>query len=98
MKILELSDIDINVNLTLLSSNIEFLDDRTVIIFLYFDEGLLKLRSTNLLSISVEHLDISVDKKITILKIKDGCEIAIDQLQHFFSRALDYEYKSKLKC
>jgi len=98
MQILELNDLDISLCLTLLFSNIDFLEDRTVIISLYFDRGLLKLHSTNLLSISTERLDISVDKKITILKIKDGCEIAIDQLQNFFSRAVDYEYKSKLKC
>lgn len=98
MQILELNDLDINVDLTLLSSDIEFLDDKTVLIFLYFESGLLKLCSTNLLSISPERLDLCIHKKITILKIKDGCEIAIDQLQNFFSRAVDYEYKSKLKC
>lgn len=94
MQILELSNIDINVDLTLLSSDIEFLEDRTVIISLYFDKGLLKLHSTNLLSISTERLDISVDKKITILKIKDCCAGAIDELQRIFSRAVKYEYNS----
>ncbi len=98
MQILELSNIDINVDLTLLSSDIEFLDDKTVLIFLYFEVGLLKLCSTNLISISQEHLDLYIDKKITILKIKDNCAVAIDELQRIFSRAVDYEYKSKLKC
>lgn len=93
MQILELNDLDISLCLTLLSSNIDFLDDRTVIISLYFDSGLLKLHSTNLLSISTERLDISIDKKITILKIKDGCEIAIDQLQNFFRSAIQHERK-----
>lgn len=98
MQILELSNIDINVGLTLLSSDIEFLDDKTVLIFLYFEVGLLKLCSTNLISISQERLDLYIDKKITILKIKDNCAVAIDELQRIFSRAVDYEYKSKLKC
>jgi len=98
MQILELSNIDINVDLTLLSSDIEFLDDKTVLIFLYFEVGLLKLCSTNLISISQERLDLYIDKKITILKIKDNCAVAIDELQRIFSRAVDYEYKSKLKC
>ena len=97
MQILELSNIDINVDLTLLSSDIEFLDDKTVLIFLYFEVGLLKLCSTNLISISQERLDLYIDKKITILKIKDNCAVAIDELQRIFSRAVDYEYKSKLK-
>ncbi len=98
MQILELSNIDINVDLTLLSSDIEFLDDKTALIFLYFEVGLLKLCSTNLISISQERLDLYIDKKITILKIKDNCAVAIDELQRIFSRAVDYEYKSKLKC
>lgn len=98
MQILELSNIDINVDLTLLSSDIEFLHDKTVLIFLYFEVGLLKLCSTNLISISQERLDLYIDKKITILKIKDNCAVAIDELQRIFSRAVDYEYKSKLKC
>ena len=97
MQILELSNIDINVDLTLLSSDIEFLDDKTVLIFLYFEVGLLKLCSTNLISVSQERLDLYIDKKITILKIKDNCAVAIDELQRIFSRAVDYEYKSKLK-
>lgn len=94
MQILELSNMDINVDLTLLSSDIEFLDDKTVLIFLYFESGLLKLCSTNLLSISPERLDLSIDKKITILKIKDGCAVAINELQAIFSRAVSYEYDS----
>lgn len=94
MQIIELNDLDISIGLTLLFSDIEFLENKTVIISLYFDIGLLKLHSTNLLSISTEHLDLSVDKKITLLKIKEGCEIAIEQLQNFFSRAVDYEYYS----
>lgn len=94
MQILELSNIDINVDLTLLSSDIEFLDDKTVLIFLYFEVGLLKLCSTNLISISQERLDLYIDKKITILKIKDNCAVAIDELQRIFSRAVKYEYNS----
>ena len=89
MQILELSNIDINVDLTLLSSDIEFLDDKTVLIFLYFEVGLLKLCSTNLISISQERLDLYIDKKITILKIKDNCAVAIDELQRIFSRAVE---------
>ena len=88
MQILELSNIDINVDLTLLSSDIEFLDDKTVLIFLYFEVGLLKLCSTNLISISQERLDLYIDKKITILKIKDNCAVAIDELQRIFSKYL----------
>ena len=97
MQILELSNIDINVDLTLLSSDIEFLDDKTVLIFLYFEVGLLKLCSTNLISISQERLDLYIDKKITILKIKDNCAVAIDELQRIFSRAVSYEYRSNRK-
>ena len=97
MQILELSNIDINVGLTLLSSDIEFLDDKTVLIFLYFEVGLLKLCSTNLISISQERLDLYIDKKITILKIKDNCAVAIDELQRIFSRAVSYEYRSNRK-
>ena len=37
MQILELSNIDINVDLTLLSSDIEFLDDKTALISLKFE-------------------------------------------------------------
>ena len=40
MQILELSNIDINVGLTLLSSDIEFLDDKTALISLKFDVGI----------------------------------------------------------
>ena len=94
MQILELSNIDINVGLTLLSSHIEFLDDKTALISLKFDVGLLKLCSTNFLSISPQYLDLYIDKKITILKIKDNCAVAIDELQRIFSRAVKYEYNS----
>ena len=97
MQILELSNIDINVDLTLLSSDIEFLDDKTVLIFLYFEVGLLKLCSTNLISISQERLDLYIDKKITILKIKDNCAVAVGELQRIFSRAVSYEYRSNRK-
>ena len=88
MQILELSNIDINVDLTLLSSDIEFLDDKTVLIFLYFEVGLLKLCSTNLISISQERLDLYIDKKITVLKIKDNCAVAVGELQRIFSKYL----------
>jgi hypothetical protein len=97
MQILELSNIDINVDLTLLSSDIEFLDDKTVLIFLYFEVGLLKLCSTNLISISQERLDLYIDKKITVLKIKDNCAVAVGELQRIFSRAVSYEYRSNRK-
>ena len=97
MQILELSNIDINVDLTLLSSDIEFLDDKTVLIFLYFEIGLLKLCSTNLISISQERLDLYIDEKITVLKIKDNCAVAVGELQRIFSRAVSYEYRSNRK-
>ena len=97
MQILELSNIDINVDLTLLSSDIEFLEDKTALISLKFEIGLLKICSTNLLSISPERLDLCIDKQITILKIKDGCAVAIDALQTIFSKAVSYEYRSNRK-
>lgn len=97
MQILELNDLDINVDLTLLSSDIEFLDDKTALISLKFDVGLLKLCSTNFLSISPQYLDLYIDKKITILKIKDCCADAIDELQRIFSKAVSYEYRSNRK-
>ena len=98
MQILELSNIDINVDLISLLTELTSILFETPPIFLYFEVGLLKLCSTNLISISQERLDLYIDKKITILKIKDNCAVAIDELQRIFSRAVDYEYKSKLKC
>ena len=73
------------------------LDDKTVLIFLYFEVGLLKLCSTNLISISQERLDLYIDKKITVLKIKDNCAVAVGELQRIFSRAVSYEYRSNRK-
>lgn len=61
MTIFEISNIYDPV--TLLSSNIELLNDKTVLIFLHFDVALLKLKSTNLISISEDHIEFYIDKQ-----------------------------------
>ena len=89
MTIFEISNIYNSV--TLLSSNIELLNDKTVLIFLHFDVALLKLKSTNLISISEDHIEFYIDKQNIILDIKAGSKTAINELKIIFDKALNYE-------
>jgi hypothetical protein len=89
MTIFEISNIYDPV--TLLSSNIELLNDKTVLIFLHFDVALLKLKSTNLISISEDHIEFYIDKQNIILDIKAGSKTAINELKIIFDKALNYE-------
>ncbi|WP_216938044.1 MULTISPECIES: hypothetical protein [unclassified Acinetobacter] len=76
---------------TLMSSHSEILADQTVLISLHFDVALIKLKSTNLISVSKNCIDIYVDKQNIILNINEGCETAIEELQNFFADASNYE-------